>query len=187
MIQNFSNIEQLDAEKVNRAWDAIVHNDFRVARQLLHEVVANAPKEYIYSYEEEGHMFIKFWGEDEFLNYVAGLDDEQRKKPITWLLSAYPRAYYYLAYIDMEERKPENALLLLKESLNLEPDQPICFCEMALAYTKLGDYEKAISLYDQAIQSRPYIPSSVKARALRGKGVVLIELGELDFAKKCLI
>jgi len=187
MNQNFSDIEQSDVEKVNKAWDAIVKNDLNVARHLLEEVVANTPKEYIYSYEEGGRLFVKFWTEDEFLHYVTGLDDEQKKKSINWILSVYPRAYFYLAYIDMEEGRPENAIVQIKESLRLEPDQPVCFCEMALAYSKLGDNEKAIDLYDRALQSRLYIPSSAKVLALRGKGVVLIEMEELDLAKKCLI
>lgn len=81
MNQNYNEIERLDAEKVNKAWDWIVKNDFNPARHLLEEVVAYVPNEYIYSYEEEGRFLIKFWTEDEFLHYVTGLKDEQKKSP----------------------------------------------------------------------------------------------------------
>ena len=187
MAQNRSDVEQENALKVNEALKAIGENDFPSARRLLQEVVANAPGEYVYSYEEGGRLFIKFWAEDEFLQYVTGLDDRQKKKHIIWIPSAYPRAFFYLAYIDMEEGMPESAIAHLQSSLKLEPDQPICYCEMALAYSKLGNHGKALSLFEQALQARPYITSKVKARVLRGKGSELIEFGELDLAKKCLI
>lgn len=187
MIQNRSDIEQEDALIVKEAIEAIGKNDLTTARRLLQEVIANVPEEYVYSYEEGEHIFIKFWAEDEFLQYVAGLDDQQKKKHIIWIPSAYPRAFFYLAYIDVEEGMPESAIGHLQSSLKLEPDQPVSLCEMALICSKMGQHKKALSIYDQAIHGRTYITSQARARALRGKGVELIEIEEFDLAKQCLI
>lgn len=187
MSQNKSDYEQADALKVEKALEAIERNDLISARRLLQEVVANAPEEYVYSYEEGEDSFIKFWDQDEFLHYIAGLGDQQKKKHITWILSAYPRAFFYLAFIDMEEGMPESAIVRLQSSLRLEPDQPRCYCEMALAHSRMGQHEKALAFYEQALQSRSTITAKAKGLALRGKGILLIEVGELDLAKKCLL
>ncbi len=180
-------IERQDAEKVSRAIEAIEQDDMSTARHLLEEVIANTPEEYVYSYEEGEVSFIKFWDEDEFLHYIAGSDGQQKKKRINWILSAYPRALFYLAYIDMEEGEPESAIVHLQSSLKLEPDQPRCYCEMALAHCRMGQHEKALAFYEQALQSRSTITAKAKGLALRGKGILLIEVGELDLAKKCLL
>ena len=104
-----------------------------------------------------------------------------------WVLSAYSRAYFHLGYIDLEEENPDSALRHLEASLKLEPSQPVTLCEMALVHVTRGDHEKAIALYDQALETRPWISDSVRALALRGKGVRLIDLGDLDAAKSCLM
>jgi tetratricopeptide (TPR) repeat protein len=75
----------------------------------------------------------------------------------------------------------------LEASRKLEPTQPVTLCEMALVHVERGDHEKAIALYDQALETRPWISDSVRALVLRGKGVRLIDLGDLDAAKGCLM
>lgn len=188
MAQNTRNdVESNDVEKVRKAIQASVQNNPSIARQLLEEVIANTPQDYVYSYEEGDRLFIKFWDQDEFIQYVTGLPDQQKKeKNIVWILSAYPRAYYQLACIDVEEEKHESALAYLEASLKLEPDQPLCFCEMAVIYAAMGQHELSINFYDKALQARPHITARTRAMALRGKGVQLIELGKLDLAEMCL-
>lgn len=156
-----------------------------LARRLLEEVIANTPQDYVYSYEEGDQLFIKFWDKDEFVQYVTDPSNREGKS-IVWILNAYPRAYYYLACIDVEEGKYESALAYLEASLNLEPGQPLCLCEMALVYGAMAKRELAIDFYDKALQSRPYITAKTRALALRGKAIQLIELGQLDLAETCL-
>lgn len=178
-------VEESDAQKVGMAIRAIEQKDLSKARSLLKEVVANTPKNYVYSYEDEGKLFIKFWDQEEFSHFVKE-SSYQGDKKISWKRGAYPRAYFELAYIDVEEGKYESALASLQAALRLEPDQPKSFIEMAVIYDHLGKRDRALSLYDQALQVRRYITPDDKARALRGKGIILIDLGQIDLAENCL-
>ncbi len=187
MDQRTTDIENNDAEKFRNALRAMAQNDFSRARCLLQEVVLNTPENYIYSYEEGDTLFVRFWTEDEFMHFVVRPDGQRMKREVSWIPAIYPPAYYYLAHIDNEEGKYESAIAHLETCLKLEPDQPACFCEMAVAYSGMGDHEKALSFYDKGIQARPHITSKDRARALRGKGFALIDLGELDLAKKSLL
>jgi tetratricopeptide (TPR) repeat protein len=187
MANTLAEIETGDAEKVSRASDAISEGDLQTARSLLEEVIANAPSEYVYRYEDGDRVFIKFWDRDEFLQFVAQMPDAEReKKKIVWIASAYPRAYFLLAFIEVEQGNHEEAMRLIEASLRLEPDQTLCLCELGVIYSSLGRYEEAVACYDRAIEARPYAPDSVKAMALRGKGIQLIELGNLELARMCL-
>ena len=183
-MMHYSDVERTDAEKVSRAALAISQNELSKAACLLQEVIKNAPAEYVYSFEQGSQLFIKFWDRDEFAHYIANISDKQERNKVVWLKSAYPRAYFYLAYIDVHEGKNESALEYLETCRKLEPDQPLYYCEMALVYSAKGQHERAISLYDKALKIRPHITTTVTARALRGIGVELIELRQLDFAEK---
>jgi len=174
-----------DSENLRKAYQALSQNDFVTARQLLQEVVANAPTEYVYSYRDGDSLYVKFWTREEFIQYVSGTKPNEREN-VVWIQNVYPQAYYYLAILDVNGGNYQNAILNLEKSLKLEPDQPLTLCE--LAYTigvQMGDHDAALSLYEKAIHSRDYITSSVKATALRGKGVQLIELGRLNEAEVC--
>lgn len=184
-MRHYSKTEKKDAEKVDRALMLIKNKDIFKARRLLNEVALNTPREYVYSFEENGSLYIKFWDFDEFVHFISNLPEEGGKN-VVWLLSAYPRAHFYLGFLDVNEGKYESALLHLENCLKLEPDQPLCYCEMAIAYSRMGQHNWAFSLYERALKLRPYITAAVKARALRGMGVELVELGQLDFAEQCL-
>ncbi len=180
----YSDIEKQDADKVNQALRAIKQNNLSSARSLLNEVISNTPSNYQHSYINGNEEFIKFWSRSEFLQYVRSLS--RRDENVVWINNAYPRAYYFLAYLDVHEGKYNSAINHLENSLKLEPDQPSCYCEMAIAYSGLGQHEYALSLYNKALQVRPHITAETKARALRGIGVELIDLQQLDLAEKYL-
>lgn len=184
-MKNYSDLEKSDAEKVNNAVRAISRNDLSVARSLLQEVILNTPEEYIYSYSDESNDYIKFWSYEEFYQYITGLQ-RRHIKNVVWVISVYPRAYYYLAYIDVHEGNYKSAIANLENCLKLEPDQPECYCEMAIAYSGMGQHKCALSLYNKALQVRPYMTAATRARALRGIGVELIDVRELDLAEKYL-
>jgi tetratricopeptide (TPR) repeat protein len=187
MVKNSKITEWEDAEKVNMALQAIKQNDFSTAWNFLEEVVANTPEKYECSYEEGGTLFVRCWNLHDFMEFVAGLNKNQRERDIEWIPSVYPRAYYYLGYLDLAKRKYESALTHLEASLKLEPNQLVCLCEVGCAYQEMGDHEKAVLFLDRALKSRRCINPKFRAKALRVKGIELIKLGELDSAKKCLI
>jgi len=174
-----------DSENLRKAYQALSQNDFVTARQLLQEVVANAPLEYEYSYRDQGTLYIRFWTLEEFMQHVTEIEPEARKGMV-WLQSVYPPAYYYLAVLDVHEGKYESAISNLEKSLNLEPDQPLSFCELGFILADRGKLELSLDCYERALTSRPHITTSAKAKALRGKGVQLIELGRLEEAEVCL-
>ncbi len=176
---------QSDTVKLQKAYQALSQNDFVTARQILQEVVANAPSEYEYSYRDQGTLYIRFWTLEEFMQHVTETEPEARKD-IVWMQSVYPPAYYYLAVLDVTEEKYESAVSNLEKSLKLELDQPLSFCELGFILGYMGKHELSLALYERALTSRSHITTSAKAKALRGKGVQLIELGRMEEAEVCL-
>ena len=184
-----ANAKAGDVEKVGQAIQALGQNDLATARQLLLEVVANTPRPYTHSYQKEDKLHVHFWDQAEFLTFVTAMREGRLGGPqqgVLWLPNAYPRAYYYLAYIDVEQRQYASALENLQSCLELEPDQPVCFIEIAMVHAALGKPELAVAAFDKALLARPYITAKAKATALRGKGIQLIELKQLDLAEACL-
>ena len=57
-------------------------------------------------------------------------------------------------------------------------------CEKAYLLTELGRREEALTHYQRKASARLWITDSAKARALRGQGRILIDLGRLDEAEE---
>ena len=178
--------EARDAEKVDKAQEYLVNGDVHSARRLLEEVVANAPEEYVYQRDDGDTRYIKFWDKEEFDHYVTWQRDHGNTGSITWMPSAYPPAYYYLGFISVKEQQYSEAIELLDAGHRLEPTNPKFALEKAVAYTHLGDYQRALSLYDQVREVGPHISPADKAQALRGKAVILVEMGNLDAGEALL-
>ena len=179
------NVEEKDAHKMDKAVQAVDERNLTTARTLLKEIIANTPKDYRNTYEDGKQVFVRVWDKDEYSHFMQETSNQDGKK-VTPIPSVYPRAYYYLAYIDVEEKKFDSALTNLEQCLKLDPEQPRCLTEMALIYVQREQHEQAVSLYDRALKSHGYVSPKMKAVALRGKGVNLINLGQLDLAEKCL-
>ncbi|MFC1852963.1 hypothetical protein ACFL27_22420 [candidate division CSSED10-310 bacterium] len=181
--------ERQDAEIVDDALQAIERRDIPTARRLLRDVVTRAPTNYRYSFRRGADICVKFWDRDEFQVYVSavkhGLIDAQGN--VVWMKSAYPRAYYYLAFLDVEAHDVDRALTNLEEALKLEPDQPYCLGEKAMILSELGRKQEAIRMYEHAISVRPYLPARLHAKFLRGRAVDLIDLHMLDQAETSLL
>jgi tetratricopeptide (TPR) repeat protein len=182
--------EAVDREHLEDAIAAIRQRDFASARLLLQAIVANCPEPYIYRFVDGDEEYIRFWDNDEFLAYVLdykkGAADGQVLRQIVWLSSVYPRAYFYLAYADIEEGRYSEARAHLEQVLRLEPDQPQALCEFAALEIAEGRREQAIDLYRRALAARPSTPAHDRALALRGLAVQLIDLGQLDEAEQHL-
>jgi len=177
--------ETLDAEKVDKAIELLINGDQLEAHNLLEEVIKNTPKNYQYKYEEDGNLFIKFWDLTEFTRYVDIYKDEQDRS-ISWLLNAYPRAYYILGCLSVQQKDYHEAVKYLEAADHLEPDNPSILNEKAVTYSAMGDHAKALSLYERVLDVGPLVTEEDRAIALRGKGVQLIDLGQLDAAEKAL-
>jgi len=185
-MMHYSDTERNDAVNVSQAIKLIKKNELDQARRILQEVISHTPENYVYSFEENQQLFMKFWDHDEFDLYTTDQPDKQQEPKVVWLKSAYPPAYYYLAAMDIEAGNYESAITYLDTCLTLEPDQPLSYCEMALVYSGMGQHEQAIALYGKGLKARPQITKAARARALRGLGVELIAIQELEFAEQYL-
>ena len=177
--------EVLDAEIVDKAIELLVNGHQLEARKILEEVVKNTPKDYRHQYEKDGQLFIKFWDLTEFMRYVEIYKDELEVS-INWVLNAYPRAFYLLGCLSVQQKNYDEAIKYLEAANRLEPNNPTILLETAVAYSAIGDHETALSLYERVPELGPLVTEGDKATALRGQGVQLIDLGQLESAEEAL-
>lgn len=186
--QHYTDIEQADADKVDRAVELMDAGKLDEARQLLEQVSANRPEFYVYNFGTEKEVYIKFWSLAEYLGYVAltRKPDEQIEQEVIWLKSAYPRAYYYLAQLELKAGDDDAAAACLDKALLLEPDHTQCLMEVAEIRARSGDAAGALERFDLALGSRPYMPANVMARMYGGKARQLAQLGRYEEAEQCI-
>ena len=180
-------VEHQDALKVNEAEQAIGAQDLGRARALLDDVASRTPPLYQWRFEENGKVFYRFWDQAEFLHFATIRPPPEGTKEVVWLLGAYPRAHYYLAFLDVHMGRPDSAERHLQAALALEPDHPMCLCELGLIRRGLGQLETSLEAYEAALTLRPIIDARKRAMAMRGKAVTLIEMGRLDEAEVSLV
>jgi tetratricopeptide (TPR) repeat protein len=173
-----------NVKKVDEAIQNIQAGNISNAQHLLEEVIANTPDDYLAEYEKDGVLHIEFWDKLEFLHYVTWQKLYGTDRSVTWVLNAYPRAYYYLGFTHVHLKNYYKALEYLDIGHRLQPNNPTFLMEKATAYSSLGEHSKALSLYEQVPDIGPFTTAPMKARALRGEGSQLIELGQLDAAEK---
>ena len=177
--------ESSDAEKVDSACDAINNRDLDKAEQLLLEVAHNTPKIYLNEFSDsEDSITIKFWDRAAFYNYIYWQEKQGIKKSINWILNAYPRAFFYLGFICNERKLFEKAIKYLDRGALLEPTNPHFKSEKAQSLSKIGRKKDALALYDEIKDIGPYISAHDFALAQRGRGFILIEMGNLDLAEE---
>jgi tetratricopeptide (TPR) repeat protein len=177
-------IERQDADKVEEAVTAIQQGQLDRARRLLEEVKANTPSEYAFQYEEGDALVMKFWDQTEFVHYVTRHKDSIKKR-LVWRTSAYPRAHYYLGFLEVKAGNYARAVELLDAGERLEPN-PHFLLEKAQAYLRgFHDHQRAIACYEEVLEQGGEVSSLLRAVALRGKGFVLIEMDHLDEAEAC--
>jgi len=178
MTQEF---EDADAGRVTQAIQHIQNKNFTQAEALLLDVCSRCPDEYRYEYIEGDTRFIKFWDQQEFIEYVA-TQPKDRLEKIVWIQSVYPRACYYLAYVLVEKNDYRGAVRWLTKGQAMEPSNPNFLLELGVAYGYLMQYQKSLECYQQALHL-PGLSKHDRAVALRGTGVQLIDLQRLDEAK----
>jgi len=180
---NVLTLEARDVERVNTALRSLPTADPHNTQSLLLEVVENTPDPYVYQFERDGASFIKFWDKEEFAHYVLWQKQHGVARPITWIGSAYPRAYYYLGFLKVKTREYEEAVAFLDRGRGLEPTSPKFNFEKAQALVSLKRHQEALALYEAVNTIGPHVSPHELAVAYRGRGFVLIEMGEMDRAE----
>lgn len=179
-----TNLNDLDAGKVDSAMRAISESDFASAKRLLMSVIANAPMRYEHqSATNDGSLVIRFWDQQEFIHYVNWTKPDRQ---IFWHASAYPRAFFYLGFIAVGDRDYNTAIAWLDKAYALEPSNPKIALEKAQALMGLKRHAEALNLFKQASAVGPFTSGADAARGLRGQGFVLIELGRHEEAEDAL-
>jgi tetratricopeptide (TPR) repeat protein len=176
--------EDADARKVDEAIDAIRAGQDETARRLLAEVVANTPTPYVYQYEEGDRLAVKFWDMTEFVYFVTRMRQAGTERGVVWQPSAYPRAHYYLAFLEVRAGNYEGALDLLDAGEKLEPNAHFALERAQALLRGRRDRPGALACYQGVLDRGDEVPGPARAVALRGKGFVLIELGQLDEAER---
>jgi tetratricopeptide (TPR) repeat protein len=184
MNEAYSQAEADDAEMVNQALVEIQADNTRAARELLEIVAVSTPENYCHQYEDEDGINIKFWDEDEFIHFVTRRGQHLERK-VNWKPNAYPRAWYYLAFLAVSEGLYDTALDHLKRAERLDPNPRILLERAQILVRAFGDFERALDCYEKVLARGDDCPGSVRASALRGKGYVLIETQDLDGAEAC--
>ncbi|NUP08820.1 MAG: hypothetical protein HOW73_22465 [Polyangiaceae bacterium] len=177
--------EDGDAAAVDLACQALVAGGVTQAEALLRDVVSRAPATYQLVRDVDGKKEIRFWDQNEFLYYVQWHNAHGTSHAATWKPSAYPRAHYYLGFINVKLKRYEQAVTFLKSGAALEPTNLKFGCELAQALIGMRQLVEAAALYVDLAGTdlSPHVSPLDIARANRGCGFVFIELGELDEAR----
>lgn len=179
-----ANSEARDSQLVDLAAKAIYVDNFVKAESLLLRVIQNKPDKYLYQYQEGNQLVIKFWNQQEFNQYFSWQTKQGISQPITWIKSAYPRAFYFLGILKIKTRQYQQALEFLDEGLILEPTNPKLLLEKAKALMGLKMFQQALAIYESINQVGPYISKYDIAKALQEKAAVHLELGDIDKAEE---
>lgn len=182
-----TNTETADAQKVDQAIATLRQGDLRTAERLLREVIANTPPNYVNAYDQDGTLYVKFWDQEEFIYYVLRQKERGTEQDVIWRENAYPRAYYYMGFLEVERGRPQEALQWMDAGQKLEPQQPHFRLEKGKALSSLGDFPGALTLYSEVLVMGEDISPMDRAAALRGQGFQLIELNRIDEAEACFL
>ena len=180
------NIEAEDAKKVDLAAALLEKGEVDNAEKILLDVVSRCPDNYVYQYEEGGAICIKFWDMGEFLRYIGNLPKDSQNKPdVSWVPSAYPRAFFLLGYIAFERKDLASAAKWFEKAQTLEPKNARILSELGFTYGAMKRHSESLRCFSAIAEQGDKVPPEFQALAFRGMGVQLIDLGQLDLARQC--
>ncbi len=131
---------------------------------------------------------VAFWDNDEFLAYSGNSDCmQQADKNIQSVPGSYSKAWYLLANVAVEQGRLKDALACVEHALELEPDHPRLWIQKGFIMNRLKHHVEALECYRQAAIVRGWAPKWQIARAYRGQGATLIDLGRLDEAEAAFL
>ena len=171
-----------DAEKVDAAIQLLTKGNANDAAKLLLDVIQRTPKPYVREFEADGKRYVRFWDAEEFMHFVTD-QREHIKCELIWLKSAYPRAFYYMGFLLVKAGDPTSAIKLLDAGYQVEA-HPMFLLEKGKALSMLKRHQESIACYEAAFNHQGIVRATVRAVALRGKGVQLIDLNRLDEAEQ---
>jgi len=164
----------------------VAGRDFAKAREMLGELIKTMPKGWKPLKKTKAGIQVAFWSQEEFFRYTASkATDKRQKGDIVWVGPSYSRALFLLGMLDAEERKYDEALVWLDKALALEPDHPAILGEKGFVLSTTKRHKEAIEAYRQGLE-RDWAPQAEIARLMRGIGVCLVDLKQLEEAEAWL-
>lgn len=181
----YSDAEQRDAVVVREAAVAVGHGEFDQARSLLLEVVERAPDSDRYQgvVQEGDVLYWHYWDDEERAFFDDLLHSQPGPPEVVWLPSVYPKAYFLLGFIAIQQGELADAMPMLRSAFELDPSSPEPLIELAAMLSGQGQYDLSNTIYESALTCRPAHPPWITARVLRGRGFNEIELGDLTAAR----
>lgn len=177
--------ENVDAKTVDQAVPLVVSGQVDAVEKVLLALIANVPHDYVNMFDLGDELRIKFWDQRSFMHYVTWHQSKgTANRNIVWIGNAYPRAFYYLGFINVKRKRFDRAIEFLNRGQALEPTNPKFALERAQALVHSGRREEALKQFDQISQVTEFVGAYDLAMARRGRGFVLIEMGLLDEAEK---
>jgi tetratricopeptide (TPR) repeat protein len=177
-----TNVESADAEKLEQAIQALSQGETAGAEALLRDIASRVPANYCNEFQRDGARVIRFWNQTEFVHYVTRKREEPLQEKIIWEANVYPRALYHLGFLCVKIGKFEEALQWLEAGAKLD-SHPLFWLESGKALAALRQFDAALSKYEHIIGRGDEFPAHLCAVALRGRGFVLIEKGDLEAAE----
>ncbi|MCS6291434.1 MAG: tetratricopeptide repeat protein [Nitrospira sp.] len=134
---------------------------------------------------DPGAIYISAATRDEFADYKKTATVSGK---IIWLDWSFREALHLKAFIEAASKRFEPALQFLAEEIKYAPTAAAPYIEQGYIRNQLGDPKAALEAYSLALdRSRRHVSSApLEGPALRGMGVALIDLGDLDLAERWL-
>ncbi|MCH2245523.1 MAG: hypothetical protein MK111_12910 [Crocosphaera sp.] len=174
------NRETKDAKLVDLAIKAFSKQEYSKAQSLLLSVIKHCPPDYQTQFKDkQGNLYIKFWHSSDHEHYLNCDHPEKNQQKISFYPSAYPKAYFYLALLEIKSENYQQALSYLELGATLEPNSPRYTIEKAHIWQLMGQSEKALETYQTIEGVDPYVTPKDYAIALEGQGNILEEMGDL--------
>jgi len=168
---------------LSNAIASIDKGEFNEAKLSLQAMLEGMPKDWKAIDEKDDGIHVAYWDKEHFLACSNRYRQRNGTKFIVWSHPSYAKAYYLLAYMSIESKNTNEAEIYINKALELEPNNPILLDEKGIILQHMGDHDTAIKSFNSVIDSTECVNNHEKAKALRGKGISLIELGKLDDAE----
>ena len=181
----YSDQEQRDAVLVREATLAVSQGELEPARSLLADVIERAPDpdEYQAIVQDGDVLYWRYWDEDEREFFEQLLQSQPGAPKVVWLPSVYPKAYFLLGLIAVQQGDLTEVIPKLRAAFELDPSSPEPLIELAAMLSARGQHGLSNTIYESALTCRPAHPPWITARILRGRGFNEIELGNLTAAR----
>jgi tetratricopeptide (TPR) repeat protein len=186
----YSDRERADAERLQQLIDLGPEGMGEDGWHEFREIAGRSPERGVYESRLTigDTLYIKTWATDEcdwYRWYYEERKLDDTVSGVVCLQAAYPVAWLLMAGSLVNGGALDEGRKYAEISLALE-EHPTTLCEVATILGRQGETETALGLFVRAYEMRADTPPWLLARAARGIGVSLVDLGRLDEAEEAI-